>query len=157
MVTRCYLDSTRTGWLGVRIMWLSGISGRGAGSLVSQLDSTIKSQWVRTVTSQHSSWYYVRYFQDTNQPPTTNNQYSERRCCFIVPKWSTRWHTWSVLQRRPACLPTGPTCSAPYLYTVKPLADHLYTSTTPLYRSLYLSPKRSPMQYQTDHLPKWSV
>ena len=47
----------RTGWLSVKIMWLSGISGHGAGSMASQWGSTIKSPWMRTVTRWYLSWY----------------------------------------------------------------------------------------------------
>ena len=50
-----YYNRARTGWLSIRIMWLSGISGHGAGGLVSQLGSTIKLPWVSTVTSRYSS------------------------------------------------------------------------------------------------------
>ena len=44
---------TRTDWLGVRTMNLSGILGHGVGSLVSRWDNDIKSPSARTVTSQY--------------------------------------------------------------------------------------------------------
>ena len=39
---------------------LSGISGQGSGSLLSQWGSTIKLPWVRIVTSRYPSWYDLR-------------------------------------------------------------------------------------------------
>ena len=53
-----------TDWLNVRIMWLSGISSHGVDDLVSQWHNTIKSPWVHTDTSRHTSWYDPRYCQD---------------------------------------------------------------------------------------------
>ena len=53
--TQNYWDRTRTAWLSVRIMPLSGIAGHGASGLMFQWGSTIKSPWVCTLTSQHPS------------------------------------------------------------------------------------------------------
>ena len=57
-------------------MWLSGISGYGTGSLVSQRGSTIKSPCACTVMSRYPSWYDLRCCQDIklqqqNQPENT--------------------------------------------------------------------------------------
>ena len=51
-------------------MWLSGISGLSAGGAVSEWDSTMKSRWVRTVTSQYRSWYDHRCCQGIKQQHT---------------------------------------------------------------------------------------
>ena len=51
---RHYYDRAGTHWLSVRIMRLGGIAGHGASGMVFQRGITIKSPWVRTVTSQYS-------------------------------------------------------------------------------------------------------
>ena len=58
----------RTGWLSVRITWLSF----GAGSLVSQWGSTITSLCMCTVTRRYQSWGDLRCCQDVKlQQPIT--------------------------------------------------------------------------------------
>ena len=49
---RSSLYELKTGWLTVRIRFLSGISGHGAGSLISKWGSAIKLPRVRIVTSR---------------------------------------------------------------------------------------------------------
>ena len=45
-------------------LWPSGISGHGAGGLISQCGSNIKSTWVCTVTSQYTTTFDLRCCQD---------------------------------------------------------------------------------------------
>ena len=54
---RHYEERARTVWLSVGIMQLSGTAGHCAGGLVFQCRSTMKSPWVRTVTSLCPSPY----------------------------------------------------------------------------------------------------
>ena len=52
-----------------------------------------------------------------------------------------------------------------HIHACTSLPDHLHRVTTPLYRSLYLSPKRPPIQYiyndiltpEADILPTWTI
>ena len=69
-----------TGYLSVRIMWLSGISGHGVNSLISQWGSTIKSPWVCSVTSRYPSWYYLRCCQDVKPKQPCNHSGWEGSC-----------------------------------------------------------------------------
>ena len=78
--TQHYLDRAMTGWLSVRIMWLSGIAGHGANVLDSWWGSTIKSPWVRAITSRHPSWYAFRCCQVLRfQHPTNPSGYTTLR------------------------------------------------------------------------------
>ena len=61
----------RTGWLWIRIMWLSAISGHGG--LVSQSDTSTKWPWVPTVTRQEPSWYDLRFSQGVKQTKSYQN------------------------------------------------------------------------------------
>ena len=65
-------DIIRVG-LRVMMMWLSGILGHGAGSLVSQWSSTKRLTLVCTATSRYPPWHDFRCCQDVklwiiNQP-----------------------------------------------------------------------------------------
>ena len=64
-----------TGWLSLRMMWLSGIWGHGADSLASQWGSTIRSPWVRTVTSRYLSCYDLICCQDLKLQQPTNSPF----------------------------------------------------------------------------------
>ena len=39
---------------------------------ISQWDSTIKSPWVRTITSQYPSGYHLKYYQGCKIPTTSH-------------------------------------------------------------------------------------
>ena len=79
------IDRTWTGWLNVRIMWLSRISGHDTGGLISQCGSTIKSPWVHTFTSWCPSWYDLRCCKDIKLPKPTNPKHFE--IVGSIPDW----------------------------------------------------------------------
>ena len=78
------LGIKRIGHLNFRTIRLSGISGYGTGSMVSEWDKNIKLPWVFIVTSWHASWYGLRCCQDTECQDVTS--FSLR---LVVCQW--RW------------------------------------------------------------------
>ena len=129
----------RTGWLSVRIMW-----DHGVGGLVSQWDSTIKSLWLHTVTSQYLSWYGLRCSQDVKlqQPPTNTLRMprgtnllcrSETDCCGLNPRLVLHSVTSAILTT--SCWPLAPLlhrrCSASQLpVCIIPVTSHTTSYVT---------------------------
>ena len=78
---------TRTGWLGARLILMSGISGPGAGGLVSQWGSTIikslrQYDTMCTVTCRYLSWSELRCWQDVKLQQPTN--YPWQQCSDVI-------------------------------------------------------------------------
>ena len=99
-------------------MWLSGESGHGASSLISQWDSTIKSPWVCTVTSRYLSWHDLRCYQDVKQQQTDSLISQNGRPTlnpFALPVWFDTGTQWCLSQY---CRPLQPT--VPLRGTINP-------------------------------------
>ena len=81
------------------IMWLSVLLVHGAGGLISQWVSTIKSAWVFTVASQYPTWHYLGYGQDINLQRHINFHAGSSLPC------SEKAKSWVWVQGQPAsCL-----------------------------------------------------
>ena len=65
---------TRTGWFGVGIMRLNGISVHGAGSLETRLGSPIKAPGVFAVISQYPSGTDLRCCKNVKPQQPTDEQ-----------------------------------------------------------------------------------
>ena len=94
----------------VRIMWLSQISGHGAGGLVSQWDNTIKLPWVHTVTSRYLSLYDLRCCQDIKQKTNlaTSKVISERTSACNSAKINSFLYSASLQETRALPVPPWP-------------------------------------------------
>ena len=77
-------------------MWLGGISGHGAGGLISQWGSSIKLPWLCTVTSQYQRWWPWKL---PGHITSTTNQHR------VIPGWVSTCYRTQLWRQYSSALP----------------------------------------------------